>query len=75
MPEAIEMVKLSAPERSRTYVFAIKGGGFVNVNLMNVVAVCVRPSGTHRLETANGRKHIVPPGWLRIELDVDEWTF
>lgn len=59
MSEAIEMVKLSAPERSRTYVYALKGGGEFRTTLENVTAVCVRPSGTHRLETADGRKHIV----------------
>ena len=44
------------------------------ITLKNVTGLCVRPSGTHRLETADGRKWIVPPGWLAIELDMDAWT-
>lgn len=45
------------------------------MTLTNVVAVGVRPSGTHRVETGDGKKWIIPGGWLAIELDMDEWTF
>lgn len=65
------MTKLDPPERSRTYHFP----GREQVTLTDVVALCVRPSGTHRLETADGRKWIVPSGWLAIELDMEGWTF
>jgi hypothetical protein len=65
-----DMIRLETPERSRTYHF-----GTVAVSVKNVVAVCVRPSGTHRLESADGRKWLVPAGWNLLELDVDEWTF
>jgi hypothetical protein len=58
------------PKRGRTYLFPSG-----KVAFENVVAVCVRPSGTHRLELADGRKVIVNPGWLAVELDMDEWTF
>jgi hypothetical protein len=63
------MTTLDPPEKKRTYHFAQRS--FV---LENVVALCVRPSGTHRLETADGRKWIVPTGWLVIELEVEAWT-
>ena len=65
-----ELIKLDKPERKRTYIFASS-----RVEIENVVAVGVRQSGTHRLETADGRKWIVSTGWLAIELDMDEWTF
>lgn len=62
--------KLESPERKRTYHY----DGGKSFEVTNVVALCVRPSGTHRLETADGKKWIVPAGWLAIELDVDAWT-
>jgi hypothetical protein len=39
-----------------------------------VTAVAVSQSGTHRLESKNG-KRIVPTGWIAIEVDCDEWSF
>jgi hypothetical protein len=65
------MAKLSPPERSRTYY--LPGGLAVQLN--NVTAVGVSDSGTHRLELGDGSKFIIPPGWLYIKLDVDDWTF
>ncbi len=64
------MQQFSPPERKRTYHFP--NGKLV---IENVVAICVRPSGTHRLDSADGRKWIVSSGWIAIELDVDDWTF
>lgn len=65
-----EFVRLAETEKSRTYHYAGH-----SLTIQNVTAVCVRSSGTHRLETADGRKWIVNAGWLAIELDVPEWTF
>lgn len=65
-----EFTKLDPPERKRTYHFPGR-----SLTVENVSAICVRPSGTHRLETADGKKFIVAPGWLMIELDMDAWTF
>lgn len=67
--------KLNPPERSRTYVFANNE----RLTYRFVHAICVRPSGTHRLEigspdTGNELKVIVPSGWLAIEIDTDAWT-
>lgn len=70
MSDKPEFVDLIAPERKRTYHFPTG-----DVSFCDVVRVCVRPSGTHRLETADGKKHIVNPGWLALTLDMDAWTF
>jgi hypothetical protein len=67
----IEWVKLKWKERSRTYHFA--EGKSLTVH--NVVEVCVKSSGTHRLRTEDGRLWVIPAVWLGIELDCDEFTF
>lgn len=66
----LQFQKIDPPEVCRTYHFA--NGKFA---ISGIVSVCVRPSGTHRLETSDGRKYIVPAGWLAIELEVPNWTF
>ncbi len=65
------MLKLDPPEKRRVYHFP--GGD--TLALENVVALCVRPSGNHRLETADGRRWIVAAGWLAVELEVEGWSF
>lgn len=67
MQEKLEFTTITG-ERSRTYTF---GSGVVTVE--KVTRLCVRPSGTHRLETADGRKVIVAASWLSISVDADEW--
>lgn len=57
-------------ERYRTYIF--KGGG--QVSIPDVVAICVRPSGNHRLNTKDGKKWIIPAGWLAIKIDAETWS-
>lgn len=66
----LKFLRIDPPERKRIYVFPSG-----QVIFENVVEICVRPSGTHRLVTADGKKHIVSIGWLSITLEVDEWTF
>lgn len=68
---APQFVELNPSERRRTYWY--EGG--TTVELINVRRIAISSSGTHRLETGDGVKHIVAPGWLHIELDVDSWTF
>ena len=68
--EPIAMQDINPPEKRRTYRFA---NG--EVSFEHVRAVGVRKSGTHRIETVDGLKHIVPAGWLAITLDIDDWTF
>ena len=65
-----DLSPLTPPERKRVYHFP--GGG--KLELTDVTHLLVRPSGSHRLATADGRKWIVQPGWVAIELDVDDWT-
>lgn len=72
--EVIETNKLVKPERKRTYFYPVDGYVYA-IELENVVEVCVRPSGSHRLKTADGQFHILQPGWLHIKLDIDEWSF
>jgi hypothetical protein len=64
------ITKLDPAERSREYVFP----GGERLKYQDVVALGVSSRGTHRLELKDGRKIIVPMGWLAIELDVDKWT-
>lgn len=66
----IDLVELGAPERKRTYFFP----GGEQVVLLEVTHFLARPSGTHRLKTADGRFHIIPSGWLHIELDMDAFS-
>lgn len=66
-----ELKTLNPPERSRIYTFA----DGQQVEFKNVVKVGVSESGNHRLETADGKKHIVTAGFAAITLDADEWTF
>ena len=66
----LEFKPVTAGEKSRTYIF---GSGKVRIE--NVERVCVRPSGGHRLETADGRKFIVNSGWLAIEIEAESWSF
>ena len=41
----------------------------------DVVKLAVSPSGkNHRLETASGKKFIIPPVFLSIEIDADYWS-
>jgi hypothetical protein len=66
----IEMTTLNPAERSRTYTFQNKE----TITLTNVTHLAVSASGTHRLKTADGHLHIVPVGFLHIDIDADDWT-
>lgn len=58
------------PEKFRTYRFP----NDEYVRLENVTELIVRPSGTHRLKTADGKFHIISTGWIHIALDIKDWT-
>jgi len=64
-------VELKYPERKRTYHFAT-GNTFT---VFDVLRVASPPGRSHRIETKDGRKYIVPPGWVAIEIEVDEWSY
>lgn len=66
----IELTKLNPEERSRTYTFP----NGETVTLANVTHFLARESGTHRLQTADGKLHIVPVGWVHIEIDSPVFT-
>lgn len=54
-------------ELSRTYIFPDNQ----KVVIRDVVRLCVRPTN-HRLETASGRRYIVPGKFLAIEINAPE---
>jgi hypothetical protein len=58
-------------EQNRSYHFP---NGQV-VTIKDVVSICVSKRGTHRINTKDGLKHIIPSGWLHIEFNSKEWTF
>jgi hypothetical protein len=64
-----EIVALN--EDSRTYLFANR-----DIELTDVRELIVRDSGTHRVRTADGRLHVIAPGWLAITIvdSSQEWT-
>lgn len=64
-PEFIEI-----KEQNRKYYFP---NG--SVELSGIVSINISKSGTHRLNTKDGKKHIIPSGWLHIEFDAGGWTF
>jgi len=57
--------------QNRTYVFP----GGTEVEIRGVQSINVSASNTHRLNTKDGKKHIVPSGWVHIKLDAKDWTF
>lgn len=62
-------VKLS--EQKRVYHFPNKE----MVVLESVTELKVSESGNHRLKTADNKLHIIPTGWLHIEIyDKTQWT-
>jgi hypothetical protein len=61
----LELTKLEAPERCRTYTFP----GNEKIKIESVTHFLARESGTHRLQTADGKLHIVPVGWLHVEIE------
>jgi hypothetical protein len=61
----LELPKLTESEILRVYTFP---GGHT-VEIANVTHLLVRASGTHRLRTEDGRLHIVPIGWIHIEIE------
>ena len=65
-----KFVTLDPPERWRRYQF----GNGITKEIRDVVKLAVSDSGNHYLEDAKGRKYIIAPDWLTIEIDVDDWS-
>ena len=66
----VEPIKLNPIEKSRVYIFP-KGE---KIMLQNVEELETSESGNHRLKTKDGKLHIIPRGWLHIEIDTEDWT-
>ena len=66
----MELTALNPTEKSRTYTFP----NGEKVALKDVTHFLARDSGTHRLQTADGKLHIVPVGWLHIEIEASAFT-
>lgn len=64
-----EMIELNPVELQRTYTF----DSGASVTLKDVTHFLNRPTN-HRLKTADGKLHIVPTGWIHIEIDTTAWT-
>jgi hypothetical protein len=67
----INWVELNPPERVRVYHFPNNE----TITFYGVKRIEVRESGKHRIETTDGNKYFVSPGWLWLKIDTDEWTF
>lgn len=63
-----EPIKLN--EKQRVYHFPNNS----SVVLNNVVELIVRDSGTHRIKTEDKKLHIIPTGWIHIEINEVDWT-
>lgn len=60
----VEGIKTTLEEQDRIYTFPVG-----KVELKNVIELIIRPSGTHRLKTADKKLHIIPTGWIHIEIN------
>ena len=60
-----DVAPIPLTEKTRTYEFSWDK----KVILEDVIELIVRPSGTHRIRTADGNLHIIAPGWLAIHID------
>jgi hypothetical protein len=64
-------------KQTRTYVYppnVFESGPF-ELTIEDVVSINVSPRGTHRLNTEDGMKHLVLPGFVHIKFDAEEWSF
>lgn len=57
-------------EQTRTYFYPTG-----SITIDGVESINVSPSGTHRINLVNGKKRIMPSGWLSIEFDAPKWSF
>lgn len=66
----IKGTPINLKEKQRIYYFPDDN----RITLKNVTELIVRESGTHRLKTADKKIHVIPKGWLHIEIDEEDWT-
>ncbi len=65
----MNLVKLQPIEKTRIYHFP----NGERVELSQVTHFCASTT-THRLKTKDGKLHIVPLGWIHIEIDASAFT-
>ena len=71
MNKLIKGKEYSVEETKRRYVFVGK-----DIELEGVKEIVVSHSGNHRIKTADGKLHIIPPTWIHIEITSDrDWVF
>jgi hypothetical protein len=63
--DAREYTKFDIDEKERIYYFHRDE----KVVLRDVYELIVSSSGTHYLSTRDGKTHIIPVGWIHIEID------
>lgn len=68
MIEKEKPIKLK--EKQRIYFFPSNN----KVVLNKVTELIVRESGTHRIKTEDKKLHVIPTGWIHIEIDEEDWT-
>ena len=68
MTKVPEMTKID--EKERIYTFP----NSETVTLKTVIEIGIGTSGTHRLRTSDGKLHIIPVGWLHIEIEAVDWS-
>lgn len=68
---------IEVAEQNRTYIYPHPKleNKTVSVSLEGVKSIHVSASGTHRINLTNGKKRIMPSGWVSIEFDAEKWTF
>lgn len=71
MNDELKFTKLDPPEEWREYLYP---NGQV-VRFENVTAICIRPSGSNRLEMADGTKAVILEGFLAVRFKATAWTF
>jgi hypothetical protein len=72
-PKAEKTLPVFEPIKGETErIYHYPDGGCVTIK--NAIAICVRPSGSHRLTTNGGGKFIVAPGWRMIDIVADKWS-
>lgn len=65
----VELKFETVDQHTRTYYYPQ-----VWFTVKDVISVNVSKAGTHRINTVDGKKHIVLPGWIHLEFDSPEWT-
>ena len=62
---------ITVNEAQRIYTYKDK-----TISFKDIESICVRSSGSHRLNLKNGDRVVVQPGWLTLRIKgLPEWIF